>query len=470
MDQKKSIVEDFKEESQAEFEDKIQSQLNKIENLKQKIDEKRQEINTFSKKRTYFFEKDKRRNQSLKSKVTAKQDQLTSVKEKRLSVSSDYKKQLFNIAGVEKSEIYSQIQESYFNYRKKEVSDERTSTENFTQVNIEKIAKRYIDSALHRFKRPFCPERGIDNINFPNENCMYKVLDKEDVHLQLLEKEIGVDLTLHPDRKFLNVSSFDPVRRELTRITLYRLMKEKKVNEDTIKRVLTNSKKSLFKKIRYDGISLAKELSLKGLHPEIIKMMGSLRYRYSFTQNQHFHCAEVGWLCGLIASELNLDTLTARRIGMLHDIGKSMDHSIDGGHAVIGADFIEKHDEAENVVHAVRAHHFDEQPSTDLAYLVIASDALSGARPGARRSTVESYAQKMSDLLRIGQNFEGVKDTYILSAGRELRIIVDSQKLTDQNALDLTSKISTKIEEEMAYPGQIKVTVVRRTSSVQYAK
>ena len=245
---------------------------------------------------------------------------------------------------------------------------------------------------------------------------------------------------------------------------------KKNVNQASIERLVSKSKKQLFKKIRTDGNRLAKELDLKGLHPEIRNMMGALRYRYSFSQNQHFHCAEVGWLCGLLSSEIQLDVRRGRRAGMLHDLGKAMDHSIDGGHAVIGADFIDKHGEKEDVVHAVRAHHYDETPSSDLAYLVIAADAISGARPGARRSTAESYMHKMHELERIGSSMPGVLQTFILSAGREVRVMVDANKIDDQQSMELSQELAKKIEEDMVYPGTIRVTVVRETLAVEYAK
>lgn len=199
-------------------------------------------------------------------------------------------------------------------------------------------------------------------------------------------------------------------------------------------------------------------------------MLGALRYRYSFAQNQHFHVAEVGWLCGLLSSELGLSIPHGRRAGILHDIGKAMDHAKEGGHAVIGADFIKQHGEGPEVVHAVRAHHYDEQPSTDLAFLTIAADAISGARPGARRSTIDSYTQKMADLEKIGSSFDGVMATYILSAGREVRVLVDGAHIDDHKALQLSKDIAQKIEEECNYPGLIKVTVVRETHAVEYAR
>jgi ribonuclease Y len=248
-----------------------------------------------------------------------------------------------------------------------------------------------------------------------------------------------------------------------------RILKEKKtVNTQFIKEKAEHIKRELFALIKRDGDAIAKELGLQGLHPEIRQMMGSLRYRYSFTQNQYFHCAEVGWLCGVLAQEMgNVDPRKAKRSGMLHDLGKSMDHAMDGGHAMIGANFIEARNEAADVIHAVRAHHFDETPSTDMAFLVIAADAISGARPGARRSTMENYQQKVTELDSIARSFDGVTDCYVLSGGRELRVMVNGKRIDDLGAMKMGREIATRLENECNYPGQIKVVVVRETLVVE---
>ena len=227
--------------------------------------------------------------------------------------------------------------------------------------------------------------------------------------------------------------------------------------------LLKNAKKIFFETIKQDGNSICKRLRLKQVSPEVKNMMGALQYRYSFAQNQYHHCEEVGWLCGLLNSELNLPKDDGKRAGMFHDIGKAMDHSIEGSHAVIGADFLSKSSEKKHILHAVRAHHHDETPSTPLAYLVISADAISGSRPGARRFTENTYTRKLATLERIIDSFKNIKDAYIMSAGREMRIIVDSQKVSDQDTMDLSKKIARQIERECSYPGLIKVTVVRHS-------
>jgi ribonucrease Y len=328
--------------------------------------------------------------------------------------------------------------------------------------HLEARAKKLLDVIFDRFARAYCSERGIAPVEFPDLESK-KILGRPE-NLSMLSELTGCDVFVEEEMNNVGVAGFDPVRRELTRRTLERILKEpRSIQPEFIKKCYENCKRELLNLIKRDGDAIAKELRLDNLHPEIRQMMGSLRYRYSFTQNQYFHCGEVGWLAGLLASELNIDIRKARRAGMLHDLGKAMDHSMDGGHAMIGADFIAARGESPEIIHAVRAHHYDEQPATDHAFLVIAADAISGARPGARRSTIESYTQKVTEMESIAKSFDGVVDSYILYGGRECRVIANGRTLTDLQCLELSKKIATKIEAELNYPGQIKVVVVRET-------
>ncbi len=323
-------------------------------------------------------------------------------------------------------------------------------------------AKQILDAALDRFVRPYCSERGIGSVTLPDA-AFYQSLNHPEI-ITALQTSCGCDIILDEGQSHVGVAGFDPVRRELTRRVLERLIKNRRdLTVNGITRLAEQTKKELFRQIQNDGDQIAKELKLTDLHPEIRQMMGSLRYRYSFTQNQYFHCGEVGWLAGLLASELGGDIKKSRRSGLLHDIGKSMDHAVDGGHAMIGADFIEKRGEKADIVHNVRAHHFDVTPSTPEAFIVIAADAISGARPGARRSTIESYNQKVTELQDIAHSFDGVTDCFVLNGGRECRVVVNSRKISDSVALDYSHKIAQRIESECSYPGHIKVVIVRET-------
>ena len=327
--------------------------------------------------------------------------------------------------------------------------------------NLKREALTVLHSALNRFQIAYCPERGIPPVSFKSKKQMEKVFGLNRTYLSSLEKECGVDFVIHDEDLQVSVYGIDPVRRELGHLALKSLLKSRYINTKKIKIIIKKAKQKLFNQIKKDGNRICSQLGIKNIPDAVKNMMGSLRYRYSFAQNQHFHCEEVGWLCGLLNSEMNLPLKKGQRAGLFHDIGKAMDHSIEGNHAVIGADFISQHGESEDVVHAVRAHHHDEVPSTPLAYLVISADAISGSRPGARRFTEDSYSQKLASLERIIDSFQNIEQAYIMSAGREMRIIVDDKKVSDKEALDLSRSITKKIEQECSYPGLIKVTVVR---------
>jgi ribonucrease Y len=373
--------------------------------------------------------------------------------------------------GVLRDDVVTTLKDKIITEFKLEQTRWTQERETEIHAEAEREARRLLALVLNRFVRPYCPERGIGYLNFSTPEQKDRVLGPEQINLRTVEKLCGVDLVYDDQNNSVNVYGFDPVRRELGRATVERMMEEKgRFDEGRISGLVDSLKKTLFRRMMQDGEKIAKELRAENLHPEIKNMMGALRYRYSFTQNQYFHCAEVGFLCGLLASELNVNLHDARRAGLLHDIGKAMDHTQEGGHAVIGADFIEKNSEAHHIVHAVRAHHFDVQPDADLDYLVIAADAISGARPGARRSTAQTYTQKIQDLQSIAFQFAGVTDTHIVSSGREVRIYVDGAKVDDHGALKISQGIVEKIENELAYPGQIKVTVVRSTQAVEYAR
>ena len=344
---------------------------------------------------------------------------------------------------------------------KSQLIKEIKEKEEYLKHNINQQAHFILDLALCRFQQAYCPERGIENVVFTSQSQMEYLLGPNFSKIPFFEKECGVDIQRSDRDPAVSILGLDPVRRELGRAVLQKVTNKKFLRESDIKGLVKETKQELFRRIKKDGERICQNLNLKNIKTEVKNMMGALRYRYSFAQNQHFHCQEVGWLCGLLSDELGESLIPARRAGMLHDIGKAMDHSKEGGHAVIGADFIQEHGEAPEVVQAVRAHHHDVLPENPLDFLVISADALSGARPGARRSTVDSYNQRMLTLEKIGRSFDGVKDTYIMSAGREIRVIVDSQKVNDLSALELSKKIARKIEEECAYPGLIKVTVLR---------
>jgi ribonuclease Y len=442
----------------------------RIEALQQKVDEKESRLEeSFKDKNDGVSElqsdvdSNDHRLKSNDQKLGAKKSHIVTLKE-------DYIKKLEAKTEESTSALTLVITEKLINDKKIDTAKQIQILDEKWQVEVEIEAKKLLTLAINRFARAYCPERGIGYLNFESEEQQIRVLGENQINLRTVEKICGVDLAFDDNNKAVNVYGFDPVRRELGRATIDRLMTEKNITASRIEQIVVQVKKDLFQRILNDGNRVTNELKIEGLNQEIKNMMGALRYRYSFTQNQYFHCAEVGFLCGLLGAELEVPIKDARRAGLLHDIGKAMDHSVDGGHAMIGADFIQKNGEKDHIVHAVRSHHFDEQPNSELAYLVIAADAISGARPGARRSTVANYTQKIQDLQSIARGFEGVFDTHVLSAGREIRVYVDGKKVDDLRALDLSKEIAHKIESDMQYPGQIRVTVVRETQAIEYAR
>ena len=424
----------------------------------------------------YLSQQTKEDTEQLKKKKNKLTEEMTQV----LNINKTKKEQLTQILSQlkEKKEELIQILKNKFNINiekwkteqhkkllteaKEQGLQQIKEKEEYFKHNIDQQACFILELALSRFRQAYCPERSIKNINWGSQHAMKKTLGPNLEKIKVLEKECGVDMKVSETEPSISVIGIDPVRKELGRASLQRIANKRHVKTSDIKGIVDSCKKELFRQIKHDGQKICHALRLKDVKTEIKNMMGALRYRYSFAQNQYFHCQEVGWLCGLLNSELRGSLFAARKAGMFHDIGKAMDHSKEGGHAVIGADFIEKHGEANPaVIHAVKAHHYDVTPKEPLDFLVISADALSGARPGARRSTVDSYNQKVLTLEKIGRSFEGVKDTYIMNAGREIRVIVDSKKINDVKALELSKKIAGKIEEECSYPGLIKVTVVR---------
>jgi len=368
------------------------------------------------------------------------------------------------------TEVKSMLAAQFENQLQIDAKKKASNFEDEVRLHSEEIAKKILATALSRFHRAACTERGVGIVEIPNEDVKRRILGTGGKNLDLLQELCGLEIIITENNAF-QLASFDPFKREVSTRCLEKLLHERAPNEDTVRRLYEKTKNDVTRKIEADGNRVAAELGQRDLHIEIKKMLGMLRYRYSFAQNQHFHVAEVGWLCGVLASEMGgVEAAFAKRSGLLHDVGKAMDHAIEGGHAVIGADFIHQHGEKPHIVHAVRAHHYEEQPSTDLAFLVIAADAISGARPGARRSTVSLYNQKIEALTTIAEGFRGVTKTLILNAGREVRVLVDGRRVNDEQSLRLSRDIADKIEEECQYPGQIKVVIIRETHAEAMAK
>lgn len=390
---------------------------------------------------------------------------------------SEYQKQLIQKTGFKEEDIVLSLKDQMINEATSNAEKLAEATINEAKDFSEAKAKRILALCIDRFSKEMSTERHIATTFFPNEKVRDMFCKQLKENTAAIREQTGCDIIIdeNPDpERLLNVQviGYDPVRRELTRRLFDKIFsdcekKNRTPDPISIKSTADFIRTELLRQIKKDGENLSKELGFQDLNPEIKQVMGSLRYRYSYTQNQFFHCGEVGWFAGLLMAELNgrktPENKLARRSGFLHDLGKALDHEIDGSHAVIGADFIQARGESAEIVHAVRAHHHDVAPENNMDFIVIAADAISGGRPGARRSTMETYTQKVTGLQEISKRFNGVTDVFILNGGRECRVLVNSKTVDDMGALKISQQIARTIEDEMQYPGQIKVVVVRET-------
>ena len=334
----------------------------------------------------------------------------------------------------------------------------------------EKRAKDIISLAISRYAGEYVSERTVSVVNLPNEEMKGRIIGREGRNIRAIEAATGIDLIIDDTPEAVLLSGFNPVRREVARIALERLIADGRIHPARIEEVVKKVEKEIDTVIRETGEQAAFDVGIYGIHPELIKLLGKLRFRTSYSQNVLQHSIEVAFLCGVMASELGIKVKNAKRAGLLHDIGKAVDHEVEGPHAIIGANLAKKYGESKDIVHAIAAHHEDVKPNTVMAVLVQAADALSGARPGARREMLESYVKRLEDLEKIATDFAGVQKSYAIQAGREIRIMVLSDRVSDAEAVLLCREVAKKIESELSYPGQIKVIVIRETRAVEYAK
>jgi ribonuclease Y len=307
-------------------------------------------------------------------------------------------------------------------------------------------------------------------VDLPSDEMKGRIIGKEGRNIRAFEKATGVDVVIDDTPEAVTLSSFDPIRREVARLSLQKLVRDGRIHPGRIEEVVEKTRQEMEKNIVEAGEQACMDLNIHGLHPELVKLVGKMRYRTSYGQNCLKHSVEVAHLCGIIASELKLDAQVARRAGLLHDIGKVVSHDVEGSHTEIGAELARRYGENDTIVNAIEGHHQDVEATSLYTPIVEASDAISGARPGARRETLESYVKRLEKLEHVASSFDGVDKAYAIQAGREIRILVSSDKVDDSQAARLAFDVSRKLEKELEYPGQIKVVVIRETRTVEYAK
>ncbi len=386
------------------------------------------------------------------------------------SLIEEERQKLERIAGISVAEAKEMLVSSMESEARHEASRLIKKIETETREISNRKAQEILALAIKRYAGDYVAEESVSVVNLPNDEMKGRIIGREGRNIRALEAATGISLIIDDTPEAVVLSGFNPIRREIAKVALERLIEDGRIHPARIEEIVERVSREIETKIKEAGEQATFDIGLHGIHTELIKLIGRLKYRSSYAQNVLQHSMEVAFLCGIMASELGLDEKQAKRIGLLHDIGKAVDHEVEGAHALIGADLAKKYGESEQVVHAIAAHHEDIQATSVMDALLQAADTLSGARPGARREMYETYVKRLEDMEEIAMSFKGINKSYAIQAGRELRIIVESDKVDDFESTMICSEVAKKIEKDLTYPGQIKVTVIRETRAVEYAK
>ena len=380
------------------------------------------------------------------------------------------RRQLEQVAGMTREEAKKSLIDEMTEEAKHDSAKRIRVIEEGAKEEAVRKGQKIVALAIERLAGDFVAERSVTVFPLPNDELKGKIIGREGRNIRALEAATGIDLIVDDTPETVIISGHNPIRREIARLSLEKLVADGRIHPGRIEEVVRKSEQELDEAIREAGQKAIFDVGIHGVHPEIVKLLGRLKYRYSYAQNVLLHSIEAAFICGHMAVELGLNEKQARRAALLHDIGKAVDHEVEGSHAIIGAELARKYGESPKIVNAIAAHHEDVKAETILAPLVDAADALSGARPGARREMMESYVRRLEDLERITNSFKGVEKSYAVQAGREIRVMVQHDIVSDDEAARMAREMARKIENEMTYPGQIKVTVIREMRSVDFAK
>jgi ribonucrease Y len=379
-------------------------------------------------------------------------------------------KELERISGLSRAEARTTILGNVEKELNQEVAQKIRENEEVVKEESDKRARNILVTAMQRIAAEQTAETSVSVVAIPSDEMKGRIIGREGRNIRALEHATGVDLIIDDTPEAVILSGFDPVRREVARVALNHLLVDGRIHPARIEEMVTKARNDVQVRIREEGEQAMFETGVTGLHPELVKLLGTLAFRTSYGQNVLTHSKEVSFLCAMVAAEIGADVALCREAGLLHDIGKAVDHEVEGSHAIIGGELLKRLGRPEALVHAVRAHHYDVEPSTVEAILTVACDAVSASRPGARRETLTTYIKRLEKLEAIANSFEGVEKSFAIQAGREIRIIVKPEEIDDSRAQIIARDIAKRIEGELQYPGQIKVTVIRETRIVEYAK
>ena len=450
----------------ADFEKEVRETRRELQNLekrligKEEIIDKR--VDTVDKRDSELT----RREAALKAREKTIEDQAVECSRQI----DQARRQLEQVAGMTREEAKKSLIDEMTEEAKHDSAKRIRVIEEEAKEEAVRKSQKIVALAIERLAGDFVAERSVTVFPLPNDELKGKIIGREGRNIRALEAATGIDLIVDDTPETVVISGHNPIRREIARLSLEKLVSDGRIHPGRIEEVVRKSEQELDEAIREAGQKAIFDVGIHGVHPEIVKLLGRLKYRYSYAQNVLLHSIEAAFICGAMAAELGLNEKQARRAALLHDIGKAVDHEVEGSHAIIGAELARKYGESPKIVNAIAAHHEDVKAETILAPLVDAADALSGARPGARREMMESYVRRLEDLERIANSFKGVEKSYAVQAGREVRVMVQHDIVSDDEASRMAREMARKIESEMTYPGQIKVTVIRELRSVDYAK
>ena len=459
---KRELLLEAKEENQklrAEAERELKEHRNELSRQERRIAQKEE---TLDRKTEALESKDQKLNQKMKD-LELKNDEITEIKNQQVE-------QLEKISGLTSEEAKDYLLKDIENQTRHEAAIMVKEIEQQAKENAEKNAKNLVAMSIQKVAADHVAETTVSVVNLPNDEMKGRIIGREGRNIRTLETLTGVDLIIDDTPEAVIVSSFDPIRREVARVALEKLIVDGRIHPARIEETVEKSRKEVENIIKQEGEAATFETGVHGLHPELIKLLGKLKFRTSYGQNVLKHSIEVAHLAGVMAGELGVDINLTKRAGLLHDIGKAVDHEVEGSHVTIGADIAKKYRENKDVVHAILAHHGDVEPETLVASLVQAADTISAARPGARRENLETYIKRLQKLEEIANDFEGVEKSFAIQAGREIRIMVKPESVDDDGMVLIAKDIVKRIETELEYPGQIKVSLIRETRTVDYAK
>ncbi|MBD3426972.1 MAG: ribonuclease Y [Candidatus Omnitrophica bacterium] len=465
---RESILEakDLSLKMRAEFEEESKERRKELLALEKRLLQKEENID----RKVELIEQKEKELEKRKEKLRNKYEEIDQKKNELDQLVQEEKTRLQKISGMSKDQAKSMLISKMTTEARADAAYEIKRVQEESRDKADKEARKIIGLAIQKCAVDHTVDTTVSVVNLPSEDMKGRIIGREGRNIRALEMATGVDVIIDDTPEAVIISGFDRLRREIARISLERLIEDGRIHPGRIEEVVAKVKKEMEATIKEEGENTLLDLGIHGVHTEVVKLLGRLKFRTSYGQNVLQHSKETAYLMSAMASELRLDANLAKRIGALHDIGKAVSHEMEGTHAQLGAELAKKYGEPDIVAHAIEAHHGDVEPKTLLAVLAQAADAISAARPGARRETLESYIKRLENLEAIANEFEGVEKTYAIQAGREIRVIVQPEKVDDASTAVMAQEMKKKIEAGLQYPGQIKVVVIRETRSIEYAK